>query len=124
MAVGGSPARQADLALGHGKARDRVHQAKHVLVLVAEIFRNGEREKRGLAAHQCRLIGGRHHHDRALETLLAEVILQKLLHLAATFADKADHRNVGVHVAGKHRQQHRFADAGAGEDAEPLRGSR
>ena len=47
---------QADLALGHGKARHRIHQAQHVTVLVAEIFRDREREVRGLAAHQRGLV--------------------------------------------------------------------
>ena len=75
---------------------------------------------RGLPAHQGRLVGGRHHHHRAGEAGVAEVVLQEFLHLAAAFADQPDHRDIGLHVARQHRQQHRFADAGAGENAHAL----
>ncbi len=74
----------------------------------------------GLAAHQSRLVGGRNHHHRAGETGVAEIVLQEFLHLAAAFADQPDHRDVGHHIARQHRQQHRFADAGAGENAHAL----
>ena len=111
---------KADLALRHGEAGDRVHQQQHVLVLVAEVFGDGQRQVGGLAAHQRRLVGGRDHHDRAGQALLAEVVLEEFLHLAAALADQPDHRDVGHDVAGQHRQQHRLADAGAGEDAHAL----
>ena len=111
---------EADLALRHGKARDRIHQHQHVLAFVAEIFGDGERQVGGLAAHQRRLVGGGDHHHRAGEAGVAEIVLQEFLHLAAAFADQPDHRDVGRHVARQHRQQHRFADAGAGENAHAL----
>ena len=49
-----------------------------------------------------------------------KIVLQEFLHLAAAFADQADDGDVGGDVAGQHRQQHRFADAGAGENAQAL----
>jgi hypothetical protein len=73
-----------------------------------------------LAAHQGRLVGCRHHHDRTREPLRSEVVLDEFLDFAAAFADEADHRHVGCDVAREHRQQHRFADAGAGENAHAL----
>src|SRR5207248_10363866 len=92
----------------------------YVLVFVAEIFRYRERQIGRLPAHQGRLVGGRHHHHRPCEAVLAEVVLQKFLHLPAALADKADHADVGIDIARQHRQQDRLADAGTGEDAEPL----
>ncbi len=79
-----------------------------------------ERQIGGLAAHQRRLVGGGDNHHGAGQAVGAEVVLQELLHLAAALADQPDHRNVGLDVAGKHRQQHRLADAGAGENAHAL----
>ena len=111
---------EADLALRHREARDRVHQHQHVLAEVAEIFGDRQRQIGGLAAHQRGLVGGRDHHHRAREALLAEIVLQELLHLAAALADEADHRDVGHDIAREHREQHRLADARAGEDAHAL----
>src|SRR5207302_1737646 len=54
------------------------------------------------------------------QTLVTKILLQKLLHLAAAFADQADDRDVGIDVTRQHREQHRFADAGTCKDAEPL----
>ena len=67
--------RQADLALGHREARDRVHHQHHVAALVAEVLRDRGRRERGLQAHERGLVGGRADHDRAREALLAEVAL-------------------------------------------------
>ena len=104
----------------HRKPRDRVHQAQYVLVFVAEVFRDRERQIGRLPTHQSGLVGGRHHHHRAREAFLAKVVLQEFLHLAAALADEADHADVGIDIARQHRQQDRLADPGAGEDAEPL----
>ena len=75
---------------------------------------------RGLAAHQRRLIGSRDHDHGAGKTGFAEVVLKEFLHLAAALANEPDHGDVGGDVARQHGQQHRFADAGAGEDAQTL----
>ncbi len=112
--------RQADLALRHGEARDRVHHQHHVGALVAEVLRDRGRRERGLDAHERGLVGGRDDHDRAGHALGPEVALDELAHLAATLADQADDVDVGGRRAGDHAQQRRLADAGAGEDAEPL----
>jgi hypothetical protein len=47
-------------------------------------------------------------------------VLDELLHFAAPFADQPDDDHVGGGVAGHHADQHRFAHAGAGEQAHPL----
>jgi hypothetical protein len=73
-----------------------------------------------LAAHQGRLIGGRHHHDRAGQARITQIVLQKLLDLAAALADQPDHRDIGHDIARQHREQHRLADARAREDAHAL----
>jgi hypothetical protein len=67
-----------------------------------------------------RLVRGRHHHHRSRQALVAEVVLQEFLDLAAAFADEANHGDVGVNVARQHRQQHRLADAGTCKDTETL----
>ena len=53
----------------------------------------------------------------------AERMLEELAELAATLADQADHQDVRGGGTGQHRQEARLADAGAGEDAEPLAGA-
>ncbi len=85
-----------------------------------KVFGHRERQIGGLAPHQRRLVRGRDHHDRARQALLAEVVLQEFLDLAAAFADQPDDADRGIDVAREHRQQHRFADAGACENAHAL----
>ena len=80
--------RQADLALRHGEARDRVHHQHHVGALVAEVLGDRGRGERRLDAHQRRLVGRRDDHDRARQAV-AEVALDELAHLAAALADQA-----------------------------------
>ena len=84
--------RQADLALRHGKAGDRIHQQQHMLALVAEIFGHAQRQIRRLAAHQRRFVRRRDDDDGARQTFLAEIVLDEFLDLAAAFADQPDHR--------------------------------
>ena len=112
--------RQADLALGHGEARDRVHHQHDVAALVAEVLGDRGGGEGGLDAHQRGLVGGGHDDHGAGHALGAEVALDELAHLAASLADQADDVDVGRRRAGDHAQQRRLADAGAGEDAEPL----
>jgi hypothetical protein len=104
----------------HREARHRIHQHQHVAALVAEIFGKRQREIGGLAAHQGRLVGGRDHDHGPGQPLIAQILLQEFLHLAAALADQANDRHVGLDIAGQHRQQHRLADAGAGENAHAL----
>ena len=56
----------------------------------------------------------------APEALLAKIVLEEFLDLAAALADEPDHRHVGGREARHHGEQHRLADAGAGEDAHAL----
>jgi hypothetical protein len=42
-----------------------------------------------------RRIGRRGHHHRARAAVLAEDVFHEFLHLAAAFADQADHHHVG-----------------------------
>ena len=111
---------QADLALGHGGAGDRVHEQQHVAALVAERLGDPGGHERGLEPHQRRLVRGGDDDDRAGHALGAEVLLEELAHLAATLADQADDPDVGVGAAGDLGQQAGLADAGAGEDAQAL----
>jgi hypothetical protein len=73
-----------------------------------------------LPPHQGRLVRRRNHHDRAGETGIAQVLLQEFLDLAAALAHQANDRDIGLDIAGQHREQYRFADPGAGKDADAL----
>jgi hypothetical protein len=114
---------QADLALGHREARDRVHHQHHVRALVAEVLGDGGRGERGLDAHERRLVGRRDDDDGAVDGV-AEVALDELAHLAATLADEADDVHVAGRAAGDHAEQRGLAHARAGEDAEALAAAR
>ncbi len=65
-------------------------------------------------------VGGRGYHDRARQTLGAEVVLYEFLDFPAAFADEADDDDVGLGIAGHHAQQHALAHAGTGEQAHAL----
>ena len=112
--------READLALGHRDAGQRVHHQHHVRALVAERLRDAGGDEGGAQAHDRGLVRGRDDHDRAREALGAEVVLEELAHLAAALPHQRDHRDLGLGAARDHRQQRRLADARAGEQAEPL----
>jgi|GEM_PF-5105777 len=104
----------------HRKTRDRIHDQHNVHALVAKKLGNcGCRVSRA-RTHQRRLIGGRHHHYRARQSLASEIFVDKVKHFATTFANQGDHINIGSHVAGNHAQQRAFPDAATGEDADPL----
>ena len=112
---------EADLALRHGKARDAVDEAEHVAARGRGRYSAmRERQIGRLAAHQRRFVRGRDDDDAARQALGPEIVLDEFLHFAAALADQPDHRRVGGGVARDHRQQHRLADAGAGEDAHAL----
>ena len=55
--------RQGDLALGHGIARQRIHEQQHMLALVAEMLGHRRGVGRALHAQQRRCVGGRCHHQ-------------------------------------------------------------
>ena len=114
------PGRQADLALCHAEPGERVHHQQHVAVAVAEPLGDSGGGGSGTAAHQGRLVGGGDDDDRAGEPLRAEVALDELSDLTATFADHGDDVDVGRRVAGHHAEQRRLADAGTGEHTDAL----
>ena len=89
---------QADLALGHGEARDRIHQQQHVAALVAEVFGDGGRGERGLHARERRLVAGGDDDHAARQAFRAEIALEEFVDFAAALADQADHDHVGVGV--------------------------
>ena len=111
---------EADLALGHGEARDAVHQAEDVAAAVAEILCDRQGGVGGLAADRRRLVGGGEDDDAARKAVGAEGVLDELARLAAALADQADDHDLGGAVAGHHRQQGRLPHSGAGEDPHPL----
>ena len=111
---------EADFALRHGKAGDAVEQQQDLLALIAEMLGYGGGGPGGLAAHQRRLVAGGDDDHRARHAFLAEIFLQKVLHLAAALADKADDDHIGLGAARQHRHHGRLADAGAGKDPHAL----
>ena len=54
------------------------------------------------------------------QAFVAEDVLDEFLDFAAALADQADDDHVGRGVARHHAEQHRLADAGAGEQADAL----
>ena len=112
--------RQTDLALGHRKAGDAVHQAQHLQILVAQELGDGHGHIGRLAAFQGRLVRGGDHDDGAFQPLFAQGLLDELAHLAAPFADQAHDHGVAGRLLGQHGQKHRLAHARPGEDAQAL----
>ncbi len=55
--------------------------------------------------------------------ILRQRVLEELAHLAAALADERQHDGVEALGAREHGQKRRFADAGAGEDADALAGA-
>ena len=66
---------QADLALGHGEARERIHHQQHVAALVAKVLGDRRGGQRRLDAHQRRLVAGGHDHHAAGQACRTEVAL-------------------------------------------------
>ncbi len=78
--------------------------------------------RRREAAHHRAFVAGGDHRDRRLP-IGGERVIEEFAHLSAAFADERDDDGVEVRRAGEHRQQRRFADAGAREDADALAGA-
>ena len=91
-----------------------------MLAAVAEMLGHRGRVGRALHAQQRRRIGRRGDDHAAAQAFLAQDVLDEFLHFAAALADQADDDDVRLRVAGHHAQQHRLADAGAGEQAQAL----
>jgi len=82
--------RQADLALRHGKPRDRVHHQQNILSGVAEILRDGHGEKRAFHAVQCGFVGRGDDDDGFLAAIFVEIAFEKFAYFTAAFADERD----------------------------------
>ena len=111
---------EAHFALRAGEARHRIHHEHDALAAVAEVFRDGRADVGGLQAHQRRFVGGGADDHGAFHALGAEVVLQKVPHLAAALADQRDHVDVGLGIARDHAQQRALPDARGGEQADTL----
>jgi hypothetical protein len=112
--------RQSHLAMGFGKTGYRIGQQQHVAASIPEVLGHRHRGPGGTPANQRRLIGGGGDHDRARHALGAEHPFGELTQLPAAFADQCDNHDVGMDAACEPGEQHRLADAGAGEQAESL----
>ncbi len=92
---------------------------QHRVALIAEVFGDRHRGFGGEAAHHRALVAGRNDSDGG-RALLAQRVVKKFAHFAATLADKRDDDGVDRGRPGQHRQERRFADPGAGEYAHSL----
>jgi hypothetical protein len=111
---------QRHFAQRHGVAGQRIDQQQHVLALVAVMGGDRVAQFGGHDAHQRAFVGRRDHQHGFLQAFLAQRHVDKLAHLARALADQADHDHVGHGLARHQAQQHRFADAGAGHQADAL----
>ena len=111
---------QADFALRHGEAGNRIHNQQHFGALVAEVFGDGEGHEAGADAQGSGTVGGGADHDGTLAAFGTQLVIEKGANLAIALADQRDHRDVGGIVARHGAQQRAFADAAAAEDSHAL----
>ena len=88
--------------------------------LIAEILGNRRPRHRSLDANKRGLVGGRDNDDRAFQSLLAEVTLNKVTHLTSALPDKGDDTNIRLSVACDHGEQRGLANARPRHDADTL----
>src|SRR6185369_12059231 len=67
-----------------------------------------------------RFVGGRAYHNRAPHPLGSQIVLDKITHLAAAFADQSDHIDVCLGVAGDHTQKRALATSSSRKQADAL----
>ncbi len=118
--VGGSPAARPISRWAIAKRVTLSIMQSTCASVVAEMLGESQRQEGGLAAHQGGLVRRRDDHDRARKALVAEILLEELLHLTAALADEADDGDVRGGIARQHRKKHGLADARAGENAHAL----
>ncbi len=111
---------ETDLALGHGKAGNRIHDQEHVGSLVAEVFGDGQGDEAGADAQRRGALAGGADHDGTFAALGAELVFEEAADLAIAFADHGDHGDVGRIVARHGAEQRALADAAAAENADAL----
>ena len=106
---------KGNLAVGLGKAGDRIGQQQDMQPLVAEMLGHGHGGPGAAAADQGRLVGGCGDDDGALHPLGSQHAFDEFAQFPATFADQRDDHDIGADPAGEFAQQGGFADAGACE---------
>ena len=114
---------KANLARRHGKAREGVEDQENIFALGRKGFGDRCRSEGSAQAQQRRLVGGGDDDHRTGAAFGAERVFEKLSHLAASFANQADHRNIGLGVAGHHADQSALAHPRSAKDADPLTAS-
>ena len=111
---------QADFALRHAGTGQGIHHQQDVAARVPVVLSDPGSSESGAFAQHRGLIRSRHHHDRTGQTLLAQVIFQKLPDLPPALAHQGDNTDFGIRAASNHRHQSRFADPGTGKQANAL----
>ena len=111
---------QADLALRHGEAGDRIHDQQHVGALVAKIFGDRQRHETGADAQRRGTVRSGADHHRTLAAFGTQLVFEKGAHFAIALADQRDHRDIGGIVARHGAEQSALADAAAAEDPHAL----
>ena len=122
VALGGGrlSGRQADFALRHGEAGQRVdHQQTHACPAGRNIPQCWSRPAPRECAAAATGPKWKPPPPNALRPSSPSVF-QKFAHFAAAFADQRQHRQVGRRAARHHADQRAFAHAAAAEDAQPL----
>ncbi len=111
--------RDADLALGHGQARQTIAHEQNMQAAAAKRVGDGQRQLGGTDAHEGRIIAGGHHDHRLLQAG-AEAIFDKGFDFTAALANQGDDVDLRIGPLGDFTEQRAFADAAAGENADAL----
>ena len=111
---------EADLALRQSESGQRVHDQEHVFALIAKVLGNRRGRRRGLHAHQRRLVAAGHDHNALGQPGGSQIAFDEFVDFPPALADQRDDVDVGRRVASHHAQENAFADARAGEDSHPL----
>ena len=106
--------------MGLGKAGNGVEQEEDIVALVPEMF-GGRHRAVGCPLLRARRFAGRRGDDHRLRhDGLWQHIADELVHLTRTLADQSNDDPVGLEARRQRSEKRRFADAGAGKQAEPL----
>ena len=87
--------RQADFALGAGKARDRIHQEQNFQPLVSKIIGNGGCHPCGFGALHRGFIRCCHHQYGTLHSFFSEIPFNEFSHLPPALADEGEDGDIG-----------------------------
>ncbi len=106
-----------------GEAGDRIDDEQDPVAAVAKIFGDARRRLWREAAHRGALVAGRDDRDGA-GAVVGQRVVEELAHLAPALADERRSPPCRNPASREHREQGRLADAGAGEDSDPLAGAK